>query len=834
MSRIRIGIDTGGTFTDVVAVDEATGRLAATKTPSTPHDPAEGFMTGVHKVLGQLGLGGDAVTAVSHGTTVATNKLLEGKVENLGFITTEGYEFMLEIARQSVPDGYGNSYFWVKPDRIVPAHRVKTVGGRLAVDGSEIRPFDAERAREVAGWFRDQGINTIGVCFLHSYAQDAHELAMRAILDEVHPEATVSISSEVLREYREYERSVTTLVDAAVKPNIRRYVANIARRLDELDARAIPFYVMKSNGGVLSAEEVVHQPITTVLSGPAAGALGAAVVAERAGFDQVVTCDGGGTSTDVTVVIDGRPALTTEGHVGAYPSKIPMIDVVTVGAGGGSIAWISPEGTLKVGPQSAGADPGPICYGHGGEEPTITDAHAVLGRIPPHLLGGEVPLDVPLADRGIRILAERLGLGVRGLRDRGAGDLRVEPGQRAASGHRQPRPRRARLRDGHLRRIRVAAGLPAGRHPRAASRAGAAQPRATSLPTACSPSTSATTTCRPRSPGSRSSTPTAVQAVVDDLARPGRRRAGARGVRRRRAAVRPTADLRYYGQAYEVRVDVPDGDGHRRPRRRRRCSLPRRAPGALLLRQPRRPPSGGRVGQPPGHRHRPDPQARAARGRCRSRCGVGAHRHPVGLLRRLGGDPRLRPGQAGRRGPRRRPGGVRGVQLHGAAAPRLRGPGGRLRQPGDQEDGMSVDPILVEIVEGYLASVEQEVETAIGRTSRSPMIRDAHDYRAGIHDRRLRKLTGRSYSRAGAPGGPGLPDRDHEAGGRVLPQRRLPLRGRHRPPARPLRHGSRSSTTAATGRRWSRSCRRSATTTTSVAPYRDRCPARPPASSRRA
>jgi N-methylhydantoinase A len=196
-----------------------------------------------------------------------------------------------------------------------------------------------------------------------------------------------------------------------VKPNIRRYVANITDRLNSFTASgAVPFYVMKSNGGVLSADEVVHQPITTVLSGPAAGALGAAVVASAAGFDAVVTLDGGGTSTDVTVVLDGHPALTTEGTVGAYPSKIPMIDVVTVGAGGGSIAWISPEGTLKVGPNSAGADPGPMCYGHGGDHPTITDAHLLLGRIPPHLLGGEVPLDVDLARHGIEDLAGKLGL----------------------------------------------------------------------------------------------------------------------------------------------------------------------------------------------------------------------------------------------------------------------------------------------------------------------------------------------------------------------------------------------------------------------------------------
>jgi N-methylhydantoinase A len=421
--RIRIGIDTGGTFTDVVALDEDTGEMVTTKTPSTPSDPADGFMAGIDKVLDLLGLppgSGDAVTAVSHGTTVATNQLLEGKVEALGFITTEGYEAMLEIARQSVPDGYGNSYFWVKPPRIVPRDLVRGVGGRLDFTGAEVRPFHEEGARRVARWFRDRGIDTLGVCFLHSYADPDHEERMRAILREEHPGAVVSLSSEVLREYREYERAMTTLVDAAVKPRLSRYVGNISRRLQALAdgaastgagaARTVPFYVMKSNGGVLSADEVVHQPITTVLSGPAAGALGAALIARAAGFDRVLTSDGGGTSTDVSVVIDGEPTLTTEGSVGAFPSKIPMIDVVTVGAGGGSIAWLSPEGTLKVGPQSAGADPGPICYARGGTEVTITDAHLVLGRIPPHLLGGEIPLDAEAASAGIGALAERLAM----------------------------------------------------------------------------------------------------------------------------------------------------------------------------------------------------------------------------------------------------------------------------------------------------------------------------------------------------------------------------------------------------------------------------------------
>ena len=367
-------------------------------------------------MLDILGATGADITAVCHGTTVATNKLLEGKVEQLGFITTEGYEFMLEIARQAVPDGYGNSYFWVKPPRIVPADYVRTVGGRLDFEGNEIRPFDEEQAVAAARWFKDRGITTIGVCLLHSYANDEHELRMRDILRREHPDAIVSISERGaarVPRVRALDDHPRRRRGEAERQPLRHQHPHASRRLHrahEGGRESIPFYIMKSNGGVLSADEVVHQPITTVLSGPAAGALGAGLIAKRAGFPKVLTCDGGGTSTDVSVVLDGEPTLTTEGTVGAYPSKIPMIDVVTVGAGGGSIAWISPEGTLKVGPQSAGADPGPLCYAKGGTEPTITDAHVVLGRIPPHLLGGEIPLDVEAARAGIDALADQLGL----------------------------------------------------------------------------------------------------------------------------------------------------------------------------------------------------------------------------------------------------------------------------------------------------------------------------------------------------------------------------------------------------------------------------------------
>ena len=410
MRRIRVGIDTGGTFTDVVAVDEDSGELLAVKTPSTPVDPAEGFLTGIRKALDALGAGPADLASVSHGTTVATNQLLTGDVGGIGFVTTEGFEHLLEIARQSVPDGYGNSYFWVKPPRIVPADLVRTVGGRLDHRGAELRPFDEAGATAVARWLRARGVGTIGVCFLHAYANPDHEQRMRSILAAEHPDAVVSLSSEVLREYREYERAMTTLVDAAVKVRVAAYVSRLRRELDAYTGTAVPFHIMKSNGGVLSADEVVHQPVTTVLSGPAAGALGAALVTREAGFDRVLTLDGGGTSTDVSVVRHGEPALTTEGTVGAYPCKIPMIDIVTVGAGGGSIAWLSPEGSLKVGPRSAGADPGPLCYGRGGTEPTVTDAHLVLGRIPPHLLAGELPLDPTAASEGLRDLGAKLGL----------------------------------------------------------------------------------------------------------------------------------------------------------------------------------------------------------------------------------------------------------------------------------------------------------------------------------------------------------------------------------------------------------------------------------------
>jgi N-methylhydantoinase A len=406
-AHLRIGIDTGGTFTDIVSVDIVSGATRVTKVASTPANPAIGLLHGVNEILAANGVSADHVVGLAHGTTVATNALLQGEINSLGLIVNAGFRHILEIARQSVPEGYGNSYFWVKPERIVPLQFVREVGGRLDFRGDELRPLDETSVREAARYFRAQDIRALGICLLHSYANDAHERRVAEIVTEEYPEATLSLSCVVLPEYREYERAVTTLVDAFVKPHMERYLKRVHHELGA-GLQDKPFLVMQSSGGVASADQVVRKPITTALSGPAAGALGSAVIAEIAGFPDLVTLDAGGTSTDLCLIEGGKPQVTNGGSVGPFPVRIPMIDIETIGTGGGSIAWISREGHLKVGPRSAGAEPGPMCYPNGGGEPTITDANLVLGRIPPSLIGGGIALDIDRARGGIAALAAKL------------------------------------------------------------------------------------------------------------------------------------------------------------------------------------------------------------------------------------------------------------------------------------------------------------------------------------------------------------------------------------------------------------------------------------------
>jgi N-methylhydantoinase A len=406
-ATLRIGIDTGGTFTDIVCVDDTSGAMRVTKVASTPANPAVALVRGVHAILGEWGAGVDDLAVLAHGTTVATNALLQGEIAGLGLIVTEGFRHILEIARQAVPEGYGNSYFWVKPERIVPLRHVREVGGRFNYRGEELRPLDEAGVRTAARYFRDAGIHAVGICLIHSYTDAAHERRAADIVREEYPDCTLSLSCDVLPEYREYERAVTTLVDAFIKPHMSRYLDRIR---DELGPalNTKPFLVMQSSGGVASPDQVMRKPITTALSGPAAGALGSAVIAEIAGFPDLVTLDGGGTSTDLCLIEAAKPKITNGGRVGPFPVRIPMLDVRTIGTGGGSVAWISREGKLRVGPKSAGAVPGPMCYPNGGNEPTLTDANLVLGRIPPALIGGGIPLDVARARQGLTTLAARL------------------------------------------------------------------------------------------------------------------------------------------------------------------------------------------------------------------------------------------------------------------------------------------------------------------------------------------------------------------------------------------------------------------------------------------
>jgi len=408
----RIGVDTGGTFTDVVAVDEVTGQRYVRKTSSTPDDPSRAFSTGIHELLEEVGVDHSEVQFISHGTTVATNAILESKYSRMGLIVTEGYREMLEVARQTVPGDFGDITWWLKPTRVVPLELVREVGGRLLYTGEERTPLDEERVRQIARDYKAMGIDAVAVSLIHSYRNPEHEQRARELIKEEHPDCFVSISSDVIREYREYERTLSTCLNTGLMPLVSTYVQALEGRLasDGVEAR---LYVMKSSGGIIRANEIAPQPISAVLSGPAAGVVTAAYYGEAAGFPNIITIDIGGTSTDICLIDKGTPHMLTEGRIDVFDIKTPMIDMHTVGAGGGSVAWLAAGRSLRVGPQSAGAVPGPVCYGRGGTEPALTDAHIVLGRVSPYLLGGELTLEVDGARQAIKEhIAEPLGMSV--------------------------------------------------------------------------------------------------------------------------------------------------------------------------------------------------------------------------------------------------------------------------------------------------------------------------------------------------------------------------------------------------------------------------------------
>ena len=417
----RLAVDIGGTFTDIVALDEASGRLHLAKVPSTPHDPSSGFITGIEQIIAVGGIAPADIAAVFHGTTVATNAILERKYSELGLIITQGYREALEVARQTVPGEFGDITWWIKPERVVPLERIREISARLSVGGEEVRAVDAGEVRAIAKEFKKLGIAAVAVSLLHSYRNPAQEQEVRRLIKEVYPECFISISSDILREYREYERTNTTCLNTALMPLLSSYHDKLQRNLRERDIKA-PFYIMRSSGGLAQAEEISRLPIAAALSGPAAGVIAASHIGMQSGFPDVICFDVGGTSADICLVEGGRPRMLTEGRVDIYDVKTPMIDIHTVGAGGGSIAWLAGGRSLKVGPDSAGAAPGPVCYGRGGDKPTVTDANLVLGRLTTGLAGGGIKLDRAKAGEAIAVIAGQLGLDLTAAAD---GILRI-------------------------------------------------------------------------------------------------------------------------------------------------------------------------------------------------------------------------------------------------------------------------------------------------------------------------------------------------------------------------------------------------------------------------
>ena len=410
--RFRLGVDVGGTFTDAVLLSEASGAARTAKVPSTPADPSRGFLNAVERILADADVAPDAVSYLVHGTTVATNSLIEGKTPRTAFITTEGFRDMLEIGRQVRPTLY--DVHFEKPRPLVPRDLCFEVRERLDAGGRVLAPLDEARVHEIARTLAEKEVVSVAVCLLHAYLNPVHERRIGDLLRAHDEDLAISLSSEVCPEFREYFRASTTIINACVRPVLARYLEDIERRLRGHGMTA-ELLVMQSSGGVLTFETGAGKPAYMVESGPAAGVIVSNHIAGALGYANAISFDMGGTTAKVGLILDGQPKITKEYEVGAqanpgvgqardsgYPIRTPVIDLVAIGAGGGSIAWVDSGGILRVGPQSAGADPGPICYGQGGGEPTITDANLVLGRLDPaYFLGGEMGLSVDAARDGI-------------------------------------------------------------------------------------------------------------------------------------------------------------------------------------------------------------------------------------------------------------------------------------------------------------------------------------------------------------------------------------------------------------------------------------------------
>jgi N-methylhydantoinase A len=407
----RLGVDVGGTFTDILLIDEASGATYRAKTASTPQDQSVGVLRGIERVCAQAGVPVSDIGEVFHGTTVATNAILEGKGARVGLVTTDGFRQVLQIARSFVPGGLAGWIIWPKPEPLAALEDTIEVVGRVAADGAEVTALDEGDVRAKLAVLKEAGVEALSVSLINSYANPAHERRVGELAAEILPHVPVSLSSSVLPELREYERTITTVANAAVQPQVALYVDNLARKLRDAGIQG-RLCILRSDGGLVNADVAADSPVNLLLSGPAGGVTGATWVAEQAGFPDFLTFDMGGTSTDVALVQGLTPRVGRETNVGDLKVRATSVDVRTVGAGGGSIAHVPPlTQALRVGPQSAGAAPGPAAYGTGGTDPTVTDANVVLGYLPTELAGGEITLDRAAARAAVKSIADATGLG---------------------------------------------------------------------------------------------------------------------------------------------------------------------------------------------------------------------------------------------------------------------------------------------------------------------------------------------------------------------------------------------------------------------------------------
>lgn len=407
--RYRLGIDVGGTFTDFAIMNETTGELTPFKVPTTPHQPEAAVLTGIRALAERGTIVPAEVYSFVHGTTLATNTVIERRGAKTGLLVTRGFRDMLSIGRLRLQNPF--DFNAVRPEPLVPRRLTREIAERVRADGRVVAPIDPEEVAREAQRLRDEGVEAIAISFLNAYRNDAHERAAADVIRARFPDLYVCTSGELWPQIREYERTLVSVINGYVGKRISGYLTRLRHDIRAADITA-PVFVTKSNGGVATAEAAAQRPVELLLSGPAAGVVGAAYLAQQAGFPRIITIDIGGTSADLSIV-DGGPVYSSEAEVGEFPVTLPAVDITAIGAGGGSVAWLDAAGVLKVGPRSAGADPGPACYGLGSLEPTITDAYLVLGIVDEtKFLSGSMPLRRDLAAQAISTIAKRLNRSV--------------------------------------------------------------------------------------------------------------------------------------------------------------------------------------------------------------------------------------------------------------------------------------------------------------------------------------------------------------------------------------------------------------------------------------